>query len=155
HLLTDVWTSVGIVAGLLVVWLLPGWEILDPIMGAVVAVHIVFVGIDLLRRSTAGLMDASLPDDEVERIDQVITACLPPQAGYEALRTRKAGSRRFIEFHLRVPGATPVRDAHRLCDQLETALGQALPNAQVLIHVEPREADGTARPPPAPRPMRE
>jgi divalent metal cation (Fe/Co/Zn/Cd) transporter len=89
-------------------------------------------------------MDASLPDDEVERIDRVIAAHLPKHAGYHALRTRKAGSRRFIEFHLEVPGATAVRDAHRLCDRLEAALEEALANAQVLIHVEPRETDGQA-----------
>jgi cation diffusion facilitator family transporter len=147
HLLTDVWTSAGIVAGLAVIWFLPGWSILDPIMAVAVALHIVFTGVDLLRRSTAGLMDASLPDDEVRRIYRVIEAHLPKQAEYQALRTRTAGSRRFLEFNLLVPGATAVRDAHRLCDRLEAALEEALPNAQVLIHVEPREAgDETLRP---------
>jgi cation diffusion facilitator family transporter len=144
HLMTDVWTSVVIVAGLLVVWMLPGWEILDPLMAFAVALQIVATGIKLVRRSVAGLMDASLPADEIERINQVIAAALPPAAGYRALRTRKAGARRFIEFSLLVPGVTAVSDAHRLCDRLEQALQAALPNASVVIHVEPMDTDADA-----------
>ena len=139
HLMTDVWTTAVIVLGLLVVWIAPQWQVLDALMAIGVALHIVFTGVDLLRRSANGLMDAALPDGEIARIDQVIDARMPAGAGYRALRTRKAGSRRFIEFSLLVPGATPVSDAHRLCDRLEAALEEALPNASVLIHVEPRE----------------
>ncbi len=139
HLMTDVWTTVAVVAGLLVVWFLPDWYLLDPLMAVAVALHIVATGVDLLRRSTNGLMDTALPADEIERIEQVIGAHIPPLAGYQALRTRKAGARRFIEFHLLVPGATPVSDAHALCDRLEAAIQAVLPNAEVLIHVEPGE----------------
>jgi len=146
HLLTDVWTSVGIAAGLLVVWLMPHWYVLDPLMAVAVAVHIVVTGIDLLRRSADGLMDAALPAEEIERIDQVLAAHIPAGSSYRALRTRKAGSRRFIEFSLLVPGATAVADAHRLCDRLEQALGSELARASVLIHVEPRD-DPTETPP--------
>jgi cation diffusion facilitator family transporter len=139
HLLTDVWTTAAIVAGLLIVWFMPQWHILDPLLAIAVALRIVATGIDLLRRSTAGLMDTALPLDELERIEEVLGAHVPAQAEYQAMRTRKAGSRRFIEFNLLVPGATPVADAHGLCDRLEHAIQDALPNAQVLIHVEPRE----------------
>ena len=139
HLMTDVWTSGVIVAGLLVVRFVPEWHLLDPLMAVGVAVHIVFTGLDLLRRSTDGLMDAALPPDELERIDRVLGARIGADASYRALRSRKAGSRRFIEFTLLVPGATPVDEAHRLCDRLEEALEQALPNLSVVIHVEPHE----------------
>jgi cation diffusion facilitator family transporter len=142
HLLTDVWTTSAVVAGLLVVWFVPGWYILDPIMAIAVAAHIVLTGIDLLRRSTNGLMDAALPDEEIERIERVLVTNMPPHAAYQAMRTRKAGSRRFIEFSLLLPGMTSVSAAHDLCDRLEAAIQEALPNASVLIHVEPEELRG-------------
>jgi cation diffusion facilitator family transporter len=144
HLMADVWTTAAVVAGLLVVLVMPGWHILDPLLAIAVALRIVATGIDLLRRSIDGLMDAALPVDEIERIQQVIEAHIPPQTAYEAMRTRKAGARRFIEFHLLMPGATPVRDAHGLCDRLEEAIQAELPNASVLIHVEPGELLGAA-----------
>lgn len=146
HLMTDVWTSLAVVAGLVVVLAAPGWHLLDPLMAIGVALHIVYTGVDLLRRSTRGLMDASLPEAELARIDRVIRAQLAADASYHALRTRKAGARRFIEFHLMVPGENTVRDSHALCDRIEAALEQALPNASVTIHVEPREPAAEARP---------
>jgi cation diffusion facilitator family transporter len=139
HLLTDVWTSVGIVAGLVVVLVVPSLAILDALMAIGVGVHIVFTGIDLLRRSADGLMDAALPSDEVTRAEAAIRAELPPDASFHALRTRKAGSRRFVELHLLVPGAMSVADSHALCDRVECALGSALPKVVVTIHVEPCE----------------
>jgi cation diffusion facilitator family transporter len=139
HLMTDVWTSVAVVSGLLVVLFMPQWSILDPLIGIGVALHIGYTGVDLLRRSTRGLMDASLPEEEIARIDQVIQARLPIAAGYRALRTRKAGFRRFIEFHLLVPGESSVNSAHALCDALEAALAAELPHTSVVIHVEPRD----------------
>jgi cation diffusion facilitator family transporter len=144
HLMTDVWTTAAVVAGLLIVWFMPAWHILDPLLAVAVAVHIVATGIDLLRRSTNGLMDSALPAEEIERIERVIGAHLPPQAKFQAMRTRKSGARRFIEFNLLVPGATAVRDAHGLCDRLEDAIQDELPNASVLIHVEPGESRGGA-----------
>jgi divalent metal cation (Fe/Co/Zn/Cd) transporter len=89
-------------------------------------------------------MDASLPAEELARIDRVIQARLPGAASYHALRTRKAGARRFIEFHLLVPGESSVRGAHALCDTLEAALEAELPNASVTIHVEPHEDEAQA-----------
>lgn len=140
HLLTDVWTSAGVLGGLAVVMFAPpSWQILDPIMAVVVGLNIVVTGVALMRRSMAGLMDASLPEDEVGRIAAEVRALLPAHASFHDLRTRKAGPRRFIEFHLVLPGATSVSDSHALCDRIEAAIGAALPQAAVTIHVEPLE----------------
>lgn len=145
HLLTDVWTSVGIVAGLLVVMAMPQWAILDPLMAIAVAIQIVVTGVDLLRRSADGLMDAALPVAEVRHAETLIRAELPEGASFHALRTRKAGARRFLELHLLVPGATSVADSHELCDRIEAALRTHLRKAQVTIHVEPRETQAPHR----------
>jgi len=139
HLLTDVWTTAGILAGLGVVALAPQWAILDPLMAIAVAVHILFTGIDLLRRSANGLMDAALPAQDVQRIEALIRAELPSAASFHALRTRKSGARRFVEFHLLVPGSLSVADSHALCDRIEDALTANLAKANVTIHVEPAE----------------
>jgi cation diffusion facilitator family transporter len=140
HLLTDVWTSAGVLGGLVVVMLAPpAWQILDPIMAVAVALNIVVTGVMLMRRSMAGLMDASLPQDEVLRIQAEVRALLPPLASIHDLRTRKSGPRRFIEFHLLLPGATSVSDSHALCDRLEAAIDAVLPKTFVTIHVEPEE----------------
>jgi cation diffusion facilitator family transporter len=140
HLLTDVWTSVGILAGLLVVTWMPQWSILDPLMALAVGVHIIVTGVVLLRRSADGLMDVALPPNEIGKAEMLIAAELPAGTSYHALRTRKSGSRRFLEFHLLVPGSTTVAASHDLCDRLESALTGHLPKAQVTIHVEPNES---------------
>jgi cation diffusion facilitator family transporter len=139
HLLTDVWTSVGVLGGLLVVMLMPSWAILDPIMAVAVALHILFTGFDLMRRSADGLMDAALPSGEIREAERAIAAELPAGTSWHALRTRKAGSRRFVEFHLLVPGAMTVDESHLLCDRIESALMDKLDRATVTIHVEPQE----------------
>lgn len=139
HLLTDVWTSIGVIGGLLVVLAKPQWAILDPMMAIAVGVHIVFTAVGLLRRSADGLMDVALPAAEVGRAEALIRAELPPGASFHALRTRKSGARRFLEFHLLVPGETTVLDSHTLCDRIESALAAHLAKAHVTIHVEPNE----------------
>jgi cation diffusion facilitator family transporter len=139
HLLTDVWTSVGIIAGLAIVMEMPQWAILDPLMAIAVAIHIVVTGIGLLRRSADGLMDAALPSSEVRRAEALIRAELPDGGSFHALRTRKAGARRFLEFHLLVPGTMSVLESHAVCDRMEAALVAHLAKAHVTIHVEPRE----------------
>ena len=139
HLLTDVWTTAGILAGLGVVAFAPRWAILDPLMAIAVALHILFTGFDLLRRSADGLMDAALPARDVKRVEALIRAELPPHASFHALRTRKSGSRRFLEFHLLVPGTLTVAESHELCDRIEAALTSTLARAHVTIHVEPNE----------------
>jgi len=117
----------------------PSWAILDPVMAVAVAIHILFTGFGLMRRSADGLMDAALPPGEVKEAERAIAAELPPGASWHALRTRKAGSRRFVEFHLLVPGAMTVDESHRLCDRIEAAVMAKLARASVTIHVEPRE----------------
>ena len=139
HLLTDVWTSVGIIAGLVIVMEMPQWAILDPLMAMAVGIHIIVTGIGLLRRSADGLMDAALPADEVGRAEALIRAELPAGGSFHALRTRKAGARRFLEFHLLVPGSMTVLESHAVCDRMEAALVAHLAKAHVTIHVEPRE----------------
>lgn len=140
HLLTDVWTSVGVVAGLgVVMFAPPAWQILDPLMAVAVALNIIYAGFSLLRRSWSGLMDAALPADEIGQIEVEIGKLLPSGSSFHDLRTRKSGSRRFIDLHLLVPGVSTVNEAHALCDRIEAALERTLPNTAVTIHVEPLE----------------
>lgn len=140
HLLTDVWTSGGVLGGLLVILFLPQWHVLDPLIAVAVGLHIIYTGIELLRRSVEGLMDTALSPREIHKAEQLIQAKLPPGASFHALRTRKAGARRFIEFHLLVPGETSVSESHALCDRIEEALTGQLAKASVTIHVEPQDA---------------
>jgi cation diffusion facilitator family transporter len=139
HLMSDVWTSVGVVAGLCIVWL-TGWEILDPIIAIGVALNIAWTGIVLIRRSFNGLMDHALPAMEQEAFRQAVVAQLPPGTNFHALRTRQAGARRFADFHLLVPGHLNVQEAHDLAERIEGALRVLFPMLEVTIHIEPIEA---------------
>ncbi len=138
HLMTDVWTSVGVVVGVALTWL-TGWYILDPLIALAVALHIVTVGIQLVRRSIEGLMDRALPAEEIALIQRVIAEEAGPETPYHALRTRKSGPRRFVELHLLVPGTLTVKQAHDLAERIEQRLRRELPNSVVTIHVEPVE----------------
>jgi cation diffusion facilitator family transporter len=140
HLLTDVWTSAGVIAALLVVLITPEWRILDPLIALVVGVHIIWTGVDLLRRSLDGLMDTALSPKEVQKTEELIRGELPPGTSFHAVKTRKAGAQRFIEFHLLVPGESTVNESHALCDRIEAAIAAHLAKASVTIHVEPRES---------------
>jgi cation diffusion facilitator family transporter len=142
HLLADVWTSAAVIAGLLIVLAAPHFMILDPLAALAVGVHIIWTGVTLLRRSIDGLMDASLPGAELAAVRASIAGALPAGCSYGALRTRKAGSRRFIEFKLLVPGTQTVLEAHATCDRLEQLLGERLAQATVTIHVEPADPAG-------------
>jgi cation diffusion facilitator family transporter len=138
HLMTDVWTSVAVVAGLGLVWLTSiAW--LDPVIGLLVAGNIVWTGFDLMRRSFNGLMDHALPLEEQALVRAAIEGRLRPGMDYHALRTRRAGSRRFADFHLLVPGASTVRWAHDVTAQIEEAVRSALPGVEVTVHIEPIE----------------
>jgi cation diffusion facilitator family transporter len=141
HLMTDVWTSAGVLGGLLTVMLMPRWQMLDSLVAIAVGVHIIFTGIELLRRTADGLMDAALSTDEISQIVKTIRTLLPAGASFHDLRTRKAGPRRFIEFHLLVPGQTSVNESHALCDRIELAISRTLSQASVTIHVEPAETE--------------
>ncbi|MCG2732860.1 cation diffusion facilitator family transporter [Pseudodesulfovibrio aespoeensis] len=143
HLLTDVWTSVGLVAGLAVLIVMPQWSILDPVIAIVMAGNIVVTGVSLLKRSVSGLMDDALPPNEIERIGAAIRKHQGENATFHGLRTRKSGPRRFIDFHLLLPGKTTVRDAHDLCCVIEDEIKAGLARAEVTIHVEPLESEAS------------
>jgi cation diffusion facilitator family transporter len=138
HLMTDVWTSAGVLAGLVLVWL-TGQVWLDPVIALVVAANIVRTAVDLVWRSFNGLMDHALPEGEQAKVRAAIQAQLAPGLTFHALRTRQAGSRRFADFHLLVPGEWTVRQAHELIGRIEEAVAAALPDIEVTVHVEPIE----------------
>lgn len=141
HLLTDVATSIGVIAGLGLATA-TGWTILDPALAAAMAVYILYVGWRLTRDSVGGLMDEAVASDVSRRIRQIISDNSAGAIEAHDLRTRSAGRATFIEFHLVVPGSMNVAEAHRICDRLEEAIGREVRGADVLIHVEP---EGEAR----------
>ena len=136
HLLSDVVTSAGVLAGVGLA-ILTGLVWLDAALAALVGAYVIWSGWRLIRRSVDGLMDAAPVPEDLARIESSITATLPPGARYHALRARQAGHQTFIDLHLTVDGAMPVVEAHGLCDRIEGAVEQALPGARVSIHVEP------------------
>ena len=137
HLMTDVWTSVGVVAGVALV-AATGWLILDPLIALAVAAHIVWTGVVLMRRSFTGLLDAAIPAPELAEIEKIF-AEYRRRYGIEfhALLTRQAGSRRFISFHLLVPDAWPVDRPRQLSEEIEERIRSLVPNAITLTHIEP------------------
>jgi cation diffusion facilitator family transporter len=138
HLLTDVWTSLGVIIGVGAV-ALTGWLWLDPILALLVASNIVWTGWRLLRRSANGLMDASLPPEQQAQILEVLKSYRRQGIDFHALRSREAGARSFISLHVLVPGAWTVMRAHQLVEELESELRRELPHASVFIHIEPLE----------------
>jgi cation diffusion facilitator family transporter len=144
HLMTDVWTSGGVVCGLVVMQLADKfWAVkipwLDPVIALAVAGNITWTGLGLVRRSFDGLMDHALPEEEQERIRAAIESNLEPGMHFHALRSRQAGSRRFIDFHLLVPGKMSVSAAHALIQRIEQAIHDVLPDCEITVHAEPIE----------------
>jgi cation diffusion facilitator family transporter len=140
HLLTDVWTSVGVVVALGLVKV-TGWELLDPIIAIAVAVNVAWTAFGLMRRSFDGLMDHAWPAAEQDTVRRVLESQMRPGLHYHALRTRQAGSRRFVDFHLLVPGDWTVQKAHEFSDAIEAAIRAELPRAQCTVHIEPVESE--------------
>ncbi len=138
HLLTDVWTTVGVVVGLFLVKL-TGWLVFDPIIALIVATNIVWAGVRLLRETGSGLLDASLPAAEQKIITDTFLAYQDQGIQFHALRTRVAGTRRFVSFHVLVPGHWTVQRGHDLCEAIELAIIKALPDTHVMSHLEPLE----------------
>jgi cation diffusion facilitator family transporter len=136
HLLTDVATSIGVVAGLALATL-TGWQILDPALAALVAVNILWAGSRLVRESIGGLMDEAVTAEVARHIRDVISNNAEGAIQAHDVKTRTAGRVTFIEFHLVVPGGMTVATSHEICDRIEDALADAVPGAEVLIHVEP------------------
>jgi cation diffusion facilitator family transporter len=146
HLLTDVVTSIGVLAGL-VLAALTGWHALDPALAAVVALNILWAGWRLVRESVGGLMDEAVTAEVARRIRATIAANAAGAIEVHDLRTRSAGHVSFIEFHLVVPDDMTVAASHAICDRVEAALEEEVPGARVLIHVEPgTEARWNGRP---------
>ena len=144
HLMTDVYTSVGVIVGVILV-ALTGWMRLDPVIAALVALNILRTGWSIMQESINGLMDAALPAEEVERIEAIITGTRGPTTEVHDLRTRHAGRLTFIDFSLLVPGEMSVDASHALCDRIEDALRGEYPQASITIHVEPRDDAAVAR----------
>ncbi len=136
HLWTDVYTSLGVAVGVLLA-VGTGWQLLDPLMAALLAVNILWTGSKVVRESLSGLMDEAVPEATLERISEVIAAEAGGAVEAHDLRTRHAGRATFVEFHLVVPGEMTVWHAHEICDRVEAAIGKAVPDSRVTIHVEP------------------
>jgi len=138
HLMTDVWTSAGVIGGVGLVWF-TGWLWLDPVIALLVAANIVWTGWQLMRRSADGLMDISLPDDKLAQIETVLAGYRAQELDFHALRTRQAGSRAFITLHVLVPGQWTVQQGHDWAERIEADIRRALPNSHVTTHLEPLE----------------
>lgn len=139
HLFTDVWTSVGLVAGLLIV-AATGWTRLDALFAIAVGIHIVFTGIELIKRSISGLLDAAISDEDMAALQHVLDAYQRDQGVLtHAVRTRQAGRRQFASMHVLVPGTWTVTRGHELVEALEADIREALPGTTVFTHLEPIE----------------
>jgi cation diffusion facilitator family transporter len=138
HLLTDVWTSVGVVLGVVIVQL-TGWLVLDPLIALLVAANIVWTGVRLLRDTAQGLLDQALPPEDQKEISGVLSRYEQRGIRFHALRTRAAGQRRFISMHVLVPGQWTVKQGHDLSEKIERELAAVLPQSTFFIHIEPFE----------------
>ncbi|MCT6887162.1 cation diffusion facilitator family transporter [Bartonella apis] len=138
HLMTDVFTSFGVLAGLLAA-ILTGWAILDPVLAIIVALNILWQGWKVINNSVQGLMDVGVELEETMRIRDTISSHAAGAIEAHDLRTRVAGQVTFIEFHLVVPSKMTVGDAHDICNRIEDALKKEVENARIVIHIEPEE----------------
>ncbi len=136
HLLTDLWTSGGVVVGVVLI-ALTGWLILDPLVAALMALNIIWSGFSLMQESVDGLMDRALPEGDLERVRAIIESNMSGATEAHDVRTRHAGRMTFIDFHLIVDGKMIVEDAHKITDRIEAALRKAFPESVISIHVEP------------------
>src|SRR5262252_9602724 len=136
HLMTDVWTSVGVIAGVAAVSV-TGWQRLDPLIAMAVAAHILWAGHELVRRSFHGLLDRALPEAELNAMNAVLDRYRHRGMDFHAVRTRQAGARSFVTFHVLVPADWTVAQGHAVAHQIEEDIRGALPGASILTHVEP------------------
>ncbi|GHA30879.1 cadmium transporter [Devosia pacifica] len=138
HLMTDVVSTVGVIAGLVLVYL-TGWAVLDSVLAALVALNIIWSGWGVIRESVGGLMDAAVSPEQQTRIRETISSNADGAIEAHDIRTRQAGKMTFIDFHLVVPGAMSVGAAHEICDRIEAKLREAVEEVTITIHVEPEE----------------
>ena len=149
HLLTDVWTTVGVIAGVAVVHF-TGWLLLDPLIAIAVALQILWTGWSLIRRSFDGLMDRAIPEEERARIVAVLEQVKARGGDYHRLRTRVSGKKSFVDVHILLPGTMSVHEGHDLAHRLEAQIEEAVPHVEVLTHLEsledPRSWDDHPKP---------
>ncbi len=138
HLMTDVWTSVGVIVGVGAV-VLSGWPWLDPVVALVVAGNIIWSGVRIVRKSVRGLMDTALPVDTQNMIQEVLDSHRQSDIQFHALRTRQSGSRQFVYFHVIVPGVWTVQQGHQLIERIEAELRGKLPMVTLFTHLESRD----------------
>jgi len=138
HLFTDVWTSAGVLVGLILVGI-TGWLILDPIIALLVAANIVWTGVKLIGESGSSLLDASIPLTERQVINDILSPYDRLGIQFHAIKTRCAGSQRFVSFHILVPGEWTVQRGHDYCEEIESAIARAIPDTHVFTHLEPLE----------------
>jgi len=136
HLLTDVWTSAGVILGVGAV-VLTGWRMLDPLIALAVAANIVWTGYRLMERSVVGLMDSALPASEVALIENTLQKYVEQGVEFHALRTLRAGARRFISFHVLVPDSWTIQQGHQLVEEIEAEIRALLTDTAVFTHLEP------------------
>ncbi|GEN81363.1 cation diffusion facilitator family transporter [Actinotalea fermentans] len=143
HLLTDVWTSAGVLVGMVLV-AVTGWAPLDPIVALAVGVNILVTGYGLARRSLAGLLSARLPAADLELVDGVLAQFREEGVEVRSVRSVESGRQRLVALEIAVPGTWTVHEAHELSDRLEAAMAAALPRCVTLVHVEPHAQDAPA-----------
>lgn len=136
HLLTDVWTSVGVILGVLLV-ALTGWQRLDPVVAMLVAVNILWTGYRLVSQSVTSLLDAALPEQDAARVNAALDRLRTTEVAFAELRTRESGRHRFVTLTVLVPGNWTVDRGHQVADVVEAAICEALPDTAVQTHVEP------------------
>ncbi len=138
HLMTDVITTVGVLVGIALVSV-TGYERLDPLVALLVAANIIYTGIRLLKRSTFGLMDIAIPEEDREKIEHILDGYKKDGLQYHALRTRQAAAMKYIALHILVPGQWTVLRGHQVADEIEKKVKRTLPNTSVVTHIEPVE----------------
>jgi cation diffusion facilitator family transporter len=139
HLLTDVWTSAGVIVGVLLVGL-TGWQRLDPIVAALVGVNILVTGFRLVSQSLISLLDAAMPAGDLDKVNAVLDLMRTSEVDFTELRTRESGRHRFVSLTVLVPGDWTVERGHNLADDVEVAIARDLPDTDVQTHLEPRGA---------------
>jgi len=139
HLMTDVWTSVGVIVGIVVVGF-TSWLILDAVIALIVALNIVWTGFQLVKRSALGLMDTAIPPETTQEIVSILDGFVEKQGiDYHALRTRQSGARHFISVHILVPDEWSVQKGHDLTEEIELEICRVVPESTVFTHLEPLE----------------
>lgn len=138
HLMTDVWTTGGVLIGIALVGL-TGFTRLDPLIALAVAVNILFTGYHLLVRSGRGLLDVALPVEETTEVKSILDSYQSQGISYHSLRSRQAAARKFMAVHLLVPGDWTVRKGHQVAEQIEQQVTKAIPHSNIVTHIEPVE----------------